>query len=77
MADFARDGALVAYGLDIGRQIGETAGYIDKLLHGAKPAELPVQQPTNFDLTINLKMAKALGLNVPASIMLQASEVIE
>jgi putative ABC transport system substrate-binding protein len=75
--DFAREGVLVTYGLDLGRLIGGTAYYIDKLLRGAKPADLPLQQPTKFDMAINLKTANALGISVPQSVVFRADEVIE
>jgi putative ABC transport system substrate-binding protein len=73
----ARDGGLLSYGpeqLDIWRR---AATYVDRILRGAKPAELPVQLPTNFEMVVNLKTAKALGLAVPQSILLRADEVIE
>ncbi|MCG2642447.1 MULTISPECIES: ABC transporter substrate-binding protein [Bradyrhizobium] len=75
--DFARAGVLVTYGLDLGNLVGDTAEYIDKLLRGAKPADLPLQEPTKFELAINLKTAKALGVDVPQDIMVRANEVIE
>jgi putative ABC transport system substrate-binding protein len=74
---FARDGGLLSYGgdeVDIFRRV---ASYVDRILRGAKPAELPVQLPTKFEMAVNLKTAKALGLTVPPSIMLRADEVIE
>lgn len=74
---FAEDGGLVSYGVDIPDQFRLAAGYVDRILKGAKPAELPVQQPTKFELVINLKTAKALGLDVPLHIQQLADEVIE
>jgi putative ABC transport system substrate-binding protein len=74
---FARDGGLLSYGgvpVDIYRR---AASYVDRILRGAKPAELPVQLPTKFEMVVNLKTAKALGLAVPQSILLRADEVIE
>jgi len=74
---FARDGGLLSYGpdqVDIWRR---AASYVDRILHGAKPAELPVQLPTKFEMGVNLKTAKALGLAVPPSILLRVDEVIE
>ena len=74
---FARDGGLLSYGPDFVDIIRRAASYVDRILRGAKPAELPVQLPTKFELAVNLKTAKALGLTVPQSILLRADEVIE
>jgi len=73
----AKDGALLSYGADYRDIFRRSASYIDRLLHGEKPAELPVQVPTKFAMAVNLKTAKALGLTVPQSILLSADEVIE
>jgi putative ABC transport system substrate-binding protein len=77
LSDFARDGGLLSYGIDQVENYRRAATYVDRILHGAKPAELPVQLPTKFDMIVNLKTAKALGLTVPPSILLRADEVIE
>jgi putative ABC transport system substrate-binding protein len=74
---FARAGGLLAYGANTPELFRRSAGYVDKILKGAKPAELPVEQPTKFDLIVNLKAASALGLTVPASILQQATEIIQ
>ena len=74
---FARDDGLLSYGPDIVDTFRRTATYVDRILRGAKPAELPVQLPTKFEMVVNLKTAKALGLAVPPSIWLRADEVIE
>ena len=74
---FAREGGLVAYGIDPATQWHDAASYVDRVLKGAKPADLPVQQPTKFQLTINLKTAKALGLQVPTFFQQRADEVID
>jgi putative ABC transport system substrate-binding protein len=74
---FARDGALLSYGVDLVDTYRRAATYVDRILRGAKPAELPVQLPTKFEMVVNLKTAKALDLTVPPSIMLRATEVIE
>jgi putative ABC transport system substrate-binding protein len=76
-SDFARDGGLLSYGIDQADIWHRAAAYVDRILRGAKPAELPVQFPTKFEMVVNLKTAKALGLAVPPSIMLRATEVIE
>ena len=74
---FARDGGLLFYGPDRVDLYRRAATYVDRILRGTKPAELPVQFPTKFEMAVNLKTAKALGLTVPQSILLRADEIIE
>lgn len=71
------DGGLISYGIDVVDQFRQAAGYVDRILKGAKPAELPVQLPTKFAMDINLKTAKKLGLNVPLLMQQRADEVVE
>jgi putative ABC transport system substrate-binding protein len=75
--EYAEAGLLLSYGPDLQDQFRRSAAFVDKIFKGAKPANLPVEQPTKFELVINLKTAKALGVNVPASILSRADQVIE
>jgi putative ABC transport system substrate-binding protein len=75
--EFARAGGLMAYGVDLLGAFRQTAGMVGKVLNGAKPAELPIERPTNFELVVNAKTAKSLGIELPTSILLRANEVIE
>ena len=76
-ADFARDGGLLSYGVDQLDVSRRAASYVDRILRREKPGDLPVQFPAKFEMVVNLKTAKALGLTVPQSILLRADEVIE
>jgi putative ABC transport system substrate-binding protein len=74
---FATEGGLMSYGADPVEQWRGVATYVDRILRGEKPGDLPIQAPTRFELVVNMKTAKALGLNIPPAFPLRADEVIE
>ena len=76
-SEFPRSGGLISYGPNVGEIFRRSADYVAKILHGAKPSDLPIQRPEKFDLVINLKTATALGLDMPTQLQQLADEVIE
>jgi putative tryptophan/tyrosine transport system substrate-binding protein len=74
---FVEEGGLISYGADFGEEVRQAAGYIDRILKGAKPADLPIQLPINYEMAINLKTATSLGLNIPPTLLARADQVIE
>ncbi|HLC40224.1 MAG TPA: ABC transporter substrate binding protein, partial [Methylomirabilota bacterium] len=74
---FVEAGGLMSYAVNFYDQVRRSATYVDKILKGAKPADLPVEQPTRFELVINLKTAKALGLTIPQSVLIWADQVLQ
>jgi putative ABC transport system substrate-binding protein len=75
--DFVDAGGLISYGLNYCRHFHRAASYVDRILKGARPADLPIELPTEFELAINLKAAKGLGINIPPTLLARADQVIE
>ncbi len=76
-SEYARAGCLLAYGVNFSDLFHRAASYVDKILNGAAPGNLPIAQPEKFELVVNLRAARALGLTIPATVLVEANEVIE
>ena len=74
---YVDSGGLMSYGPNVPQMFREAANYVDKILKGAKPADLPIKQPTKFEFIVNLRTAKTLGLTIPTSVLLQADEILQ
>ena len=75
--EFAEVGGLIGYGANLGEMFRRAAYFVDKIIRGVKPSDIPVEQPTKFEMVVNMKTAKALGVRIPDSILVQATRVIE